>query len=412
MIAASVQPVSAASPLGAPAGPRPNACPDPLGRPAGGVDGAPNGGPVTPNICITIRPLPPPPPPQATCNLSISYTITPGNNPQIGGRYTDIAMTGEVSCDGGVGIAGRGIELLDRTPGTGCDVNLAPSVQCSLGNPDPINSGERDNATSSGTVRLVDVDHYPAAQQVEVAFGMNLLASTPFEFRNCPVGDGQRLLLCSPDPRQNPTNHFNIAVGTGVFSSGVTACSSPPLPPPPVPTEPPNPSQPGETLTVVDFFFVCRPPVVAGASSPLALATTRPPNIRCEVDPAGPTLAQPGETHVVASISIECFIRETRAPLSVPMVFMAMGVGLFRHRVGTPITNWELPAPISASSAWESDVGTATEIHTDLQAPCPGPFTPYDYKVNGIAFLTPPPGYEPQTLGPRIIFSGIETIEC
>jgi hypothetical protein len=408
-IAASMRPVAAAPPVGAPAGPQPNGCPDPLGLSAGGVGSVPNGGPV-PNICVTIVPLPSSAP-EATCNLSISYTTARGNIPELGGRYIDITMSGEVSCNGGVGIAGRGIELLDRTPGTGCDVNLPPSVPCSLGNPDPINSGERDNAVSSGTVRLYDVDHYPAAQQVEIAFGMNLLASTPFVFKKCPVGDGQRLLLCSPDPRERPTNHFNIAVGTGVFSSGVAPCSSTQPPPPPPPTQPPNPNQLGETLSFVDFFFVCQPPTVAGATSPVTLTTPRRPNIRCEVFTAGPELWLPAETHIIAAISIKCFNRETREALTEPMIHMAMGVGLWRHRVGTPL-DWSLPDPLNDSIKWVSEPLPDNRIQTELKTPCPGPFTPYDYKVAGIAFLTPPIGYEPQTLGPRNIASPTETIEC
>jgi hypothetical protein len=83
-------------------------------------------------------------------------------------------MRGEVSCSGGVSIGGRGVELIDRTPGqdrtsTGCyDAGYGG---CVLGTPNPISPSVRERAVSEGSVEVYDWA-YPKATDVEVVLGV------------------------------------------------------------------------------------------------------------------------------------------------------------------------------------------------------------------------------------------------
>jgi hypothetical protein len=193
----------------------------PLGHDARGGAVAPDAAACTP---ITIRPFPTNTnPPRAECTASISHTRTDGDNPEFGGRFHRIGMRAEISCTGGVSIAGRGVELIDRTPGqdpasTGC--YDAGYEGCVLGTPDQIEGQPRDFAVSEGHVDLYDVD-YPKGQQVEIVFGVSLLLTTNgWVWRSDCNVSGLRVIRCRPAENHTNPNTW-MAWGAGTFSSGV-----------------------------------------------------------------------------------------------------------------------------------------------------------------------------------------------
>jgi hypothetical protein len=121
------------------------------------------------------------------------------------------------------------VEIIDRTPGTGCDVDLFPNISaCNLGGqPQPITGNQQaSGAQSSGTVRLYDDEYYPRAQQAEVIFSVSMLVPTNgFRFGRCGDLEGVRILRCSPNPAENTsgTVSLSVTVGSGVFTTGAVA---------------------------------------------------------------------------------------------------------------------------------------------------------------------------------------------
>jgi hypothetical protein len=193
--------------------------------------GQPSSGAAAPNVCVTIVPFPTPPSqlPEVRCSFSITKNHSRGfdPNPETGGAYTEVTMTGRVECNTTANPAGRGVELIDRTPGTGCDGQLFPDINgCNLGGqPQPIIGNQQaSSAVSSGTVRLYDAEYHPRAQQAEVIFSVGLIVPTNgFRFRSCGDLSGVRILRCSPNPADNTNGvvSYSITVGSGVFNTGV-----------------------------------------------------------------------------------------------------------------------------------------------------------------------------------------------
>lgn len=176
----------------------------------------------------------------------------------------------------------------------------------------------------------------------------------------------------------------------------------PPLPPPP-PGTPPHPIGVEPAFGIADFDPHCGP--IASAAKPDGFAVAaKPPNIRCQPETTGPELSL-SQTKILATVLIKCFVRETGARLPVPMRVLTLNAGLWRHRVGTPHDHWTLiPDPV-----YESQPGDNVGIL--LEADCPGPFTPFDYKMVAFGFAAPPATYEPPSHSGRIE-SGEVPIQC
>jgi hypothetical protein len=175
-----------------------------------------------PNVCPPPFELPPPStrPPTASCDVSLSKSVTRGTDPDRG-DYSEIRMRGQISCSGGVQLGGRGIELIDRATETGCTANDHTIFSCNIGGlPDQITGGPRDHAVSEGTVRVYDAE-FPEGRSAEVVFSVAALAQHPYRFKECRTPSGGRVLLCPDGLADSPRPELTATWGTYAFDTGI-----------------------------------------------------------------------------------------------------------------------------------------------------------------------------------------------